>query len=152
MKKVAKAWRARPRGRVRALSCELMPPPADPDLVTRFYRRCTPLFFVYMGLGMATASTWGRTLTAGLGIGGSLAVWILPGVIWLVVVITWERRLVGRLRATGYRLCPACGYSLVGREGPVTCPECGRPCVMDDVQRMWRDFRPRISGALRIGN
>ncbi len=67
-------------------------------------------------------------------------------VLWVVVICQWEKRLVQRLRADDYKLCPDCGFQLTGHEGLCTCPECGTACDLDEVQAAWRSFRPRITG------
>ena len=62
----------------------------------------------------------------------------------MFLAFLWIRRLVERLDATNYKLCPKCGYQLTGRMGQVTCPECGAPCDMLEVQSVWREFRRSV--------
>ena len=133
--------------------------PPDPELVSRYYRRRLPWMFLMTFGGMTLAvGPWAwtdrtRSLTSGLGFAWgtavSLAAIMLPFAVWFTVVVTWERRLVRRLRTAQYRLCPRCGYSLVARTGSIACPECGRTCEMNDVELLWRAFRPRISGVFK---
>ena len=91
-------------------------------------------------------SSLGAALISGATIMG---LWILPGVVWALFVIRWERQLLRRARESDYKLCPFCGYSLTGHRGEVQCPECGKPCDMEHVQREWKLFRPRLSGLFR---
>jgi hypothetical protein len=129
-----------------------------PELVTRYYKRRMPWVFLITFGGMTLAAgpwVWTeriRSMTCGLGFAWntavSLAALMLPFAIWFAVVVTWERRLMRRLGAAGYRLCPRCGYCLVAREGCIACPECGRACEVSEVERSWRAFRPRISGVV----
>ncbi len=77
---------------------------------------------------------------------GLVAVVILA---WLLLMIRWEKCMVRRLEAADCRLCPRCSYPLAGHTGNVSCPECGTSCNVEEVQRAWRGFRPRISGVFR---
>ncbi len=121
---------------------------ADPEFVRRYYRRRVPWLLTITFGGMLLASgTWDWQHRTGW------LVWVVAGLVlltpiglWMALVVTWERRLVRRLRLAGYRLCLRCGYSLQGREATIACPECGRRCELSAVERTWRHFRPRISG------
>lgn len=66
--------------------------------------------------------------------------------LWLAAIVLWEKRLVQKLRAADYKLCPHCGFELTGHEGRINCPECGTACDLNDVQAAWRSFRPRVTG------
>ena len=130
--------------------------PADPELVTRYYARRVPWgLAIPIGISMLAFSPWNFSRWLQSLICGSGSVWgyvlifpvvLFPTAVWAAIVVTWERRLMRQLRCADYRLCPRCGYSLVGLRGTIACPECGRPCKMTDVQRAWRLFRPRLSG------
>ena len=124
---------------------------ADPEFVRRYYRRRVPWALAIAFGGMLLASgPWGWQHGAGWRIWAAAAFFVLAPIgVWTALVVTWERRLVSRLGLAGYRLCPRCGYSLQGREGTITCPECGRQCEMTELERAWRGFRPRISGRKR---
>ncbi len=121
---------------------------ADPDLVRLYYRRRVQCLLAITSGGMILASgPWGWQHRAGWlawGVGG--LVLLAPIGVWMALVVTWERRLVRRVQLAGYRLCPRCGYSLQGRKGTIACPECGRRCEMTELERIWRRFRPRLSG------
>ena len=68
-------------------------------------------------------------------------------ILWLAAIVWWEKRLVKKLRAADYKLCPHCGYVLKAHEGGgFKCSECGEACDIDEIQATWRSFRPRISG------
>lgn len=69
-------------------------------------------------------------------------------VLSMLLIVRGERRLVARLKASNYSLCPHCGYSLRGHAGQVSCPECGTVSEIEDIETKWRAFRPRISGFL----
>ncbi|MCZ6651848.1 MAG: hypothetical protein O7D91_02340 [Planctomycetota bacterium] len=66
--------------------------------------------------------------------------------LWLAAIVLWEKRLMRRLRAADYKLCPHCGYLLTAREGKFNCPECGTACDINKIQAAWRSFRPRVTG------
>ena len=77
-------------------------------------------------------------------------------VLWLFAIVLWEKRLVRRLRAADYKLCPHCGYSLKGHESKFEsqfkCPECATACDIDKIQDAWRSFRPVVTGGGFIRN
>ena len=61
----------------------------------------------------------------------------------------WVRRLMRRARAADHKLCPACGYELMGHVGRIRCPECGGSCDVAEVQARWKECRagvPRFLG------
>ena len=66
--------------------------------------------------------------------------------LWLAVIVLWEKRLVQKLRAADFKLCPHCGYVLRAHKGEFNCPECGTACDIDKIQAAWRSFRPVVSG------
>ena len=68
--------------------------------------------------------------------------------LWFSTIILWEMRLVKKLRAADYKLCPHCGYMLTAHEGEFNCPECGKACDIDKIQAAWRSFRPRVTGGV----
>ncbi len=74
---------------------------------------------------------------------GTLAT-ILP--LSIFVGAQWEKRLMARLEAAAYMLCPKCGHRLTGLTGRTACPECGAACEITKVQDDWRAFHPRILG------
>ena len=121
---------------------------ADPEFVRRYYRRRVPWpFAISFGGMLLAAGPWGWHHRAGWPTWAVAALVVLASIgVWLALVVTWEHRLVRRLRRAGYRLCLRCGYSLQGREGTITCPECGRRCELSEVEWTWRRFQPRISG------
>ncbi len=66
--------------------------------------------------------------------------------LWLFAIVLWERRLVQKLRAADYKLCPHCRYDLRGHESLFKCPECETACDIDKIQDAWRSFRPVVTG------
>lgn len=131
-------------------------------IADRFYRRMSALAFG-LGLGgsllglLATIDGGTLRLPPGLGPrvlempppGAVVAATVAALVVWVAVIVRWERALVRRLDGAGYRLCRACGYRLEARAGEAACPECGRRERIEEVERRWRAFRPRISGLWR---
>ncbi len=118
-----------------------------PPLVRRFYRRMF-LLPVVVPVALITAGLLQDHLPRiGLATFGAIvaAVAVLMG-LWLFAIGQWEKRLVQRLRADDYKLCPRCGFQLTGHEGRCNCPECGTAWDLDEVQATWRSFRPRITG------
>ncbi len=97
-------------------------------------------------IGWLTQWTSGWALP--LRLGAPILVVSVPMLVWLVLLIRWEQRTVRRLEAAGFRLCPRCAYPLTGHTGPVTCPECGERCNVEEVELAWRGFRPRITGVI----
>jgi hypothetical protein len=52
----------------------------------------------------------------------------------------FRRRLRGRLRVDGYRMCATCGYSLKGLNEKGRCPECGTVYDMGTLESMWKEY------------
>lgn len=77
---------------------------------------------------------------------------LMPGVLILCVLllvgsavaaglIFWaNRRLMKRVRAEGYALCPVCGYALRDLPDEHTCPECGLMYHLSAVEQVWIDW------------
>ena len=118
-----------------------------PLLVRRFYRRMF-LLPVPVPVALITAGLLKDRLprVGWASFGAIMFVVAVLMVLWVVVICEWEKRLVQRLRANDYKLCPNCGFQLTGHEGRCHCPECGTACDLDEVQAAWRSFRPRITG------
>ncbi len=119
----------------------------DPSrLVRRFYWRMfllpLPVSVLLLTVGLLKVPQIGRTTFAAV-----MIVLALLGGLWLSAIVLWEKRLVQKLRAADYKLCPHCGYMLTAHEGGFNCPECGKACDIDKIQAAWRSFRPRISGS-----
>ena len=115
------------------------------DLVNRFYVR---VGLIAGGIGLTSVPLsrvvpWGHSVVTAI-----LVALLLAFVLAMVIIICWERRLVSRLKASNYRLCPRCGYNLAGHTNQVSCPECGTVYEIEDIEARWRAFRPRISGFL----
>lgn len=115
-----------------------------PRLARRFYWRMSapPLAFSVtlmahqmLNLDLIPLS-WGLPV-APIVIVGSVLLGVWVSAVWL-----WERRLMRRLRAADYKLCPRCGFVLMGHEGSFNCPECGATCDLAGIQAAWRSFRP----------
>ncbi len=87
--------------------------------------------------------------------GGWGLVWTFIGlgyvseIFWFVWIARYRKRLVRRLDAAGWCLCPECGYDLSGHsrlpgeiEGPreaMACPECGLVSRLVRVREAWRE-------------
>ena len=71
-------------------------------------------------------------------------------ILWLFPIVWWEKRLVKKLRAADYKLCPHCRYDVTGHESLFNCPECGKACDIGKIQAAWRSFRPVVSGGIFI--
>lgn len=65
--------------------------------------------------------------------------------VWLAWIVLWELRWSRRVREHECQLCPHCGHSLKG-VAPSVCPECGTQSDLPEATRLWRSFRPRITG------
>jgi hypothetical protein len=118
----------------------------SPQLVRRFYLRMLTLpalvSVTLIAAALLNDSLFRMRLLA---LGVVLALVAVLFSLWLFAIGTWERRLLGRLRAARYRLCPRCGYELVAHDGQCTCPECGTTGNLDEIHAAWRLFRPKIS-------
>ncbi len=134
--------------------------PDAPYYTRRVSRRWGFGVMMFLALAMALSSTWSgvvQSWTAGLGttlkvivtLAASFVPILVLTIVWLVIVIRWERRTLERLEAADFRLCPKCSYPLKGHTGSINCPECGTHCDVETVQRAWRGFKPRISGLVR---
>ena len=53
------------------------------------------------------------------------------------------RRLLEKVRACGYRVCPECHYSLVGSPDEGCCPECGEAYGLKHLAYIWESEKPR---------
>ena len=116
-----------------------------PPLVRRHYRRCLVISVAMCGLIMASSlidlveligPRWTKVFAG---------VWILSMPVLLYVVLKPYMRLMKRIEAADYKLCPECGYQLTGLSGETACPECGVPCNIEQVVNAWRAFRPKIA-------
>ena len=115
-----------------------------PRLVRRFYLRMAVPPFAFTGILLAHQMlnldliplSWGLP-GAPIVIVGSVLLGLFASTVWL-----WERRLMRRLRAADYKLCPQCGFVLMGHKGSFNCPECGEACDLDKIQAAWRSFHP----------
>jgi hypothetical protein len=59
----------------------------------------------------------------------------------ILMVIVAELRLKRRVIAADKRICPTCGYSLLGHNAEGTCPECGQAFTPASLEAAWRDIR-----------
>ncbi|MCH7797618.1 MAG: hypothetical protein IID28_04115 [Planctomycetes bacterium] len=113
-----------------------------PRLVRRFYLRMSVLPFAFALIVHQMSNmdliplSWGLPV-APITIVGSVLLGLLISALWL-----WERRLMQRLRAADYKLCPQCGFVLMGHKGSFNCPECGEACDLARIQTAWRSFHP----------
>ncbi len=120
----------------------------DPSrIVRRFYMR----MFLPMLLVAVLSTTAGLLKLPHIWpIGDAMpAVMIGMGVVlilWLSAIVLWEKRLVQKLRAADYKLCPHCRYDLTGHESLFNCPECGEAYDIKKIQAAWKSFRPVVSG------
>ena len=79
-----------------------------------------------------------------------LLVLCVPALAWQIGWSWHLARLRRRLDASGYCLCPGCGYDLSshsqlpseveGDREPLPCPECGRSYRLVRVREMWREW------------
>ncbi len=125
----------------------------DPSrIVRRFYMRMfLPMLLVSVVL--ITTGLLKVPQISQIGDATFAAVMIGMGVffsLWLFAIVLWEKRLVKKLRAADYKLCPHCRYDLTGHESLFKCPECGKACDIGKIQAAWRSFRPVVSGGIFI--
>ena len=66
-------------------------------------------------------------LLAGSAVAGGWSIWS-------------NRRLMKRVRAEGYAVCPVCGYNLRDLPDEHTCPECGLVYHLKVIERVWTDW------------
>ena len=117
-----------------------------PRFVRRFYWRMIPLLLPLV-VALCSVNLWNLGSTDPFGpwpIPPGLVVVLVLAFLWASAMNLWEKRLVKRLRAADYKLCPHCGYVLSGHEGAFDCPECGIACDLDKIHAVWRSFRPII--------
>jgi hypothetical protein len=65
---------------------------------------------------------------------------LILGAVALAIVTTThvlERRLMARVKESGFRACPACAYSLEGAASTGQCPECGRLFNGAELEHDW---------------
>ncbi len=117
----------------------------DPSrIVRRFYRR---MFLLLLAVGallitvLFTVPQIGLTMPEVM-----ILVMAVVIILWLFPIVWWEKRLVKKLRAADYKLCPHCRYDLRGHESLFKCPECETACDIDKIQDAWRSFRPVVTG------
>ena len=59
---------------------------------------------------------------------------------WVLLLVRWrrvEKPLIERVRTTGGRVCPRCGYDLEILNACGTCPECGEEFSPETLRRAW---------------
>ncbi len=133
-----------------------------PEYARLYYQRLMPCMFVTLFgcmavLLLANLADWPGRLIVGKGLLAlilvpsvySFALILIPQSVWIFVVLKWERRLLERLKAAEYKLCPKCGYPLRGLTGKTSCPECGAACDVENVEADWRAFRPKMINHFR---
>lgn len=60
------------------------------------------------------------------------------GIIFITPAIMFHRaRVLHRVGARQFMVCPECGYDLHGLEGEQRCPECGKRFNVDSLRREW---------------
>ena len=70
-----------------------------------------------------------------------LCVLLLVGSVVAGALIFWSnRRLIKRVRAEGYGVCPVCGYTLRDLPDEHTCPECGLMYHLKAVELVWAEW------------
>ena len=129
----------------------MFPTACDPEFVRRRYKRISLLLF---GIAFAPSfanvaahMSWLGSPRSALAthLGLALSALSLAAVaVIAVLTVRWENQLVAQLTECAGRLCPHCAYPLADRSGPTVCPECGTACDMEEVERSWREFRPRF--------
>lgn len=97
---------------------------------------------VYLVLGLVASVLPMAVLFVGVAIGSAVPGWAFAAVpaaslgVFGVAVL----RFLRRLRACGGRLCPACGYALVGLDEDGVCPECGTKYTARQLRYTWQDY------------
>ena len=120
----------------------------DPSrIVRRFYLRMfLPMLLVSVVLITAGLLKVPRIWPIGDAMPAVMIGMVVVLILWLAAIVLWEKRLVQKLRAADYKLCPHCRYDLRGHESLFKCPECETACDIDKIQAAWRSFRPVVSG------